>query len=91
MSRKPNPNEIEFAMNNTTFTRLKKDAPERRAKPVVAVAAGRMKHCDRHDGLAVPEGGVDLGVRWICAKCWLEVQSVRQLRAINQERSKKAA
>jgi hypothetical protein len=51
----------------------------------------RMKHCDRHDGLAVPECGVDLGVRWICAKCWLEVQSGRQLRSINRERSKKAA
>jgi hypothetical protein len=64
---KPNPNKIDFAMSNTTSTRLKQDAPERRTKPAVAVAASRMK------------------------KCWLEVQSGRQLRAINQERSKKAA
>lgn len=72
-----------------TISTPKQAVTERRTQPDFAISGGRMKHCDRHDGLAVPEGGVDLGARWICAKCWLEVQAGRQLRSINQERSKK--
>lgn len=30
-----------------------------------------LRHCHKHNGLAIPEGGVDLGrERWSCAKCW---------------------
>lgn len=38
--------------------------------PKTNVALHKFKDCDKCKQPRAPEGGVDMGSRWICANCW---------------------
>lgn len=36
-----------------------------------------LKPCSRCQRLATPEGGIDMGPRWICAACWIQHRATK--------------
>lgn len=38
--------------------------------PGTRPSVGALRECARCDTTAPPDGGVTMGDRWICAKCW---------------------
>lgn len=42
-----------------------------------AINTHPLQHCTRHKGQAEPGGGIELGGKWICARCWSKVRQVK--------------
>jgi hypothetical protein len=50
-------------------------------------SSGRpLRLCGKCDNERVPEGGIDMGHRWICAVCWTRRQFTNTVKSVNDKR-----
>jgi len=46
----------------------------------------KLRSCNNCDGIKPPEGGIDMGHKWICQACWLSKKIGKHQRDKNDQR-----
>jgi hypothetical protein len=46
----------------------------------------KLRCCNKCDEVKPPEGGIDMGHKWICQSCWIAKKIGRHQRSTNDQR-----
>ena len=46
----------------------------------------KLRNCNKCDEIKPPEGGIDMGHKWICQTCWIMRLTGKHLRQNNDKR-----